>query len=939
MLQGTNMSVRGAILTMRKPATLSLSCLGLLAAAHTAVAVAAEGESAELDAVVVTGSRIPTLSKEGPSPVTVISSADIASRGFTTVQEAIAALTLATGLAQNETQLNGLTQNANSANVRGLGPGRTLVLVDGRRITDYPLPYNGQSNFVNLSAIPAAAVDRIEILAGGASAIYGSDAVAGVINIILKDKSDTPLDLNLRYGDTTQGGGESLRLQGVTSFKHDRFSALFAAEIFKRDPIYAFQRNFQDSVQDNPDPAGRANTRSIMRMDPFDLNEDGLGYVAPETTACNAFSGLVYSFREDYGYYCGTEFGPSQYTIRNARERGSLYSSLSYQLDSAELYGSLNFFKSKDRLDPDLSFFRTDFIIPEWYFFDVSEDPDGYGGNYAHMQRLFQPYEFGGYKARQERFREQVIDYAVGVRGDLQGTWRYDFTVSGSEYDLKRRRQLLLNQPLMDYFLGPQLEDGGGNPEYDPYVDTYPVYSARWDRFYTPVTPEIYRSFTDTDASGAKSYNRSATLVFTGDLMQLPAGPLATALVVEAAKQHYDITLDEQFLNGEFFGVAGTGGGGSRKRQAAGLELGIPLLQQLRMKLAGRYDNYNDITAVNGAFTYNVGLEYRPIRQLLLRGDYATSFRAPDMHYVFADASNFFSSVKDEYLCRRDQPGSTLAACTITSGDNLEVSRQGNPFLKEETSDSWTAGLVVQPVPSVTLSVDYYDIKLKGAVLDDSAELLLQTEADCRLGETRDGDPVDTNSISCQSALARVSRRPAGGATSEFLDTLATGPINTAMIHTAGLDAAAGWKIGAGSWGEFDLRLAYTQVLKYDQQDYAGDAVRDVLDDLKIWDWHSRINASLGWTKGPFTSTLFLQRDGSVPNWAETGRIGSHTTANLTARYSGLMDGKVYVGLAVQNLFDRNPPHDPTFDVYPFYSAPNYNPVGREVFVEVGARF
>ncbi len=394
----------------------------------------------------------------------------------------MAALPQVTGTAQNETQAATRTfaRNANGVDVRGLGPGRTLILVDGRRMTDYPLPYGGTSNFVNLSAIPAAAVERIEVLAGGASAIYGSDAVAGVINIILKKKTDAPFNVDLRYGDTTQGGGQSLRLQGVASLTSGRLSTLFAAELFKRDPIYAFQRDFQDSVQDNPDPDGRINSRSILRLEPYYTDENGFNYVDPGEAACDAFPTLTYSFRPGAGYYCGDEHGISQYTLRNARQRGSLFGRVSYELDNAELYGSLHYYKSSDRLDSNLTFFSTDFILPEGYFFDVSEDPNDVGGNYGLMQRYFQPAETGGYRARQSHYREQVIDYSAGVRGNIRGAWKYDLTLGGSEYDVKSRRELLLNKSLLDYFLGPQLTDGSGNPLYDPQVDYFPVYSVRW---------------------------------------------------------------------------------------------------------------------------------------------------------------------------------------------------------------------------------------------------------------------------------------------------------------------------------------------------------------------------------------------------------------------------------------------------------------------------
>ncbi len=296
MLDCLNRLFSGVIEKMRIPAFWSHACIGALAFALPAATWAADDELDELEPQVITGSRIPTIAKEGPSPVTVITSDDISARGFTTVQEAIAALPQVTGNAQNESQAGTFTQNANGVDVRGLGPGRTLVLVDGRRVTDYPLPYNSQSNFVNLSAIPAAAVDRIEVLAGGASAIYGSDAVAGVVNIILKKKTDFPLNVDLRMGDTTQGGGKSTRIQAVTSLSFGRLNTLFAAEVFTRAPIYAFQRDFQDSVNDNPDPAGRVDVRSVLRLDPFDMDGDGFDYVDPGVDGCNAFPNLTRSF-------------------------------------------------------------------------------------------------------------------------------------------------------------------------------------------------------------------------------------------------------------------------------------------------------------------------------------------------------------------------------------------------------------------------------------------------------------------------------------------------------------------------------------------------------------------------------------------------------------------------------------------------------------------
>lgn len=911
---------------MKKKIRTSLAVLALLAAGAAAPLLAAETE--ELDLIVITGSRIPTIQKEGPSPVTVITAEDIQMRGFTTVLDVTQSLTQITGNAQAES-FPGFTQNANALDVRGLGPGRTLILVDGRRMTDYPLPYNSESNFVNLSAIPAAAVERIEMLSGGASAIYGSDAVAGVINIVLKKSTDTPLDVNIRYGDTTQGGGESMRVQGVGGFSSGGFNLLYALELYKRDPIYGFQRKFQDSVQDNPDPDGRINPRALLRTDPFDVNDDGLSYIDPGAAACTPFPNFEYSTRPGFGNYCGQPDDPAQATIRNERKRGSLFTRASYQFDRVELYGTASYFKSDDTADPNFSWWGTS-ALPEQFVFDVSEDPDGIGGNFALLQRFFQPYEIGGRSQREETFKEEVIDASAGIRGDV-GSWRYDLSYSHSQYEVKRAQRLLVAAAVNDYFLGPQVGT-------DPFFGFYPAHAVDFARFYSPITPAIWNQLTDINNTNADSSNDVATLVLNGDLFKMPAGMVSTAVVLEYGKQDYQIHLDPRLVAEEFWGVTDTGGGGDRSRYALGVEFKVPVVEQVTLKLAGRYDNYDDITLVNDAFTFNAGLEYRPTQKLLLRGSYATSFRAPDMHEVFAGASGFFTTVSDEYLCRRDEPGVSLPACT--NGEvNIFGTRQGNPGLEEETSDSYTFGFVVQPNSALTFSMDYYNISLKGAVLDDSIGNLLQTEADCRLGSTEGGTPVDINSSKCQAAIARVTRFPNDGSQfSEALDSVVTGPINTASIKTSGIDAALKWRHPTEGFGTFDVSLAYSHVLKYTQQDFANDVVDNHRDNLQVFDWRSRINGSVTWSFGPFSTTGYVMRNGGIPNWAETGRISSYTSYNWSAQY-GFLDGKADVGVFVDNVFNKNPPRDPTYNTYPYYADFNYSPVGREIFVQLRYKF
>ena len=297
---------------------------------------AEEEDTRELDRVTITGSRIARTQIEGPSPVMIISREQIEREGFTTVQGALQSLTQATGIVQNELFAGGFTQNANALDLRGLGPGRTLILIDGRRASDYPLAYNGQSNIVNISAIPLAAVERIEVLSGGASAIYGSDAVAGVVNIIMRKDMGNSVDMNVRYGSASDGGLDTLRFQAVGGFLGQNWNVTWALEHMDREPLYAFERDYMASVLNNPNPAGRINSRNAVEIDNFGSLLGGPTYIDPGN--CDGFAGtsLVYSQRSDpvtgQRFYCGSETSVGEQSIVNGREQTNVYLTGSIEL-------------------------------------------------------------------------------------------------------------------------------------------------------------------------------------------------------------------------------------------------------------------------------------------------------------------------------------------------------------------------------------------------------------------------------------------------------------------------------------------------------------------------------------------------------------------------------------------------------------------------------
>ena len=414
-----------------------------------------EEDEAALDKLVVTGSRIKKTDIEGASPVYVMTSEQIEQEGFVTVFDALNTLTQTTGTTQGEAYTNQFTAAAPQLNLRGLGPGRTLILLNGRRAADYPFPFNGQSNFTNHQQILTAAVERIEILAGGASAIYGSDAVAGVINIITKKYVDD-VTVTARVGTTTEGAGDSARFQIVGGFDGDRWSAVYAFEYFKRDPIFGNDRDYLDERSDFPF-LQQVNTRSLLYIGDrfgYDWDGDGGTYQDPGEAACEPFSDLEYSFRTPgTGYYCGRDSTGDE-TIRNERENYSFYGNFSYELNNdTELFATLNYWEG-DVLSQG---FRRWWGSPSVFWNPGDSTPDGDAGwaflgeqaALGLLQRIFQPAETG---EQASLFEEDSIDIALGARGVMfDGRFDWEVAYSHSEYNAYNE-QFYFKEELVDEY-------------------------------------------------------------------------------------------------------------------------------------------------------------------------------------------------------------------------------------------------------------------------------------------------------------------------------------------------------------------------------------------------------------------------------------------------------------------------------------------------------
>jgi outer membrane receptor protein involved in Fe transport len=908
--------------------------LALLAMTAPAMAQTTSGsQPQQLDTVQVTGSRIPRAQVEGPAPISVINAEQIKAAGLTSVPDVLRALSQNNGYTQGQQNTTGAqsTPGAQAVDLRGLGPNHTLVLINGRRIADFPLPLNGKSNFTDVGNIPLGMIDRIEVLTGSASAVYGSDAMAGVINFILK-KSTDGTTIDYRYGDTSRGGGESHDLTLTTGFDRGNFTGIVGVELINKRPLWGSDRKAQDSTFDGPTERSRLPHLVARR---YDVDDDVA--MDPEGACANlgALNGGSTTLAADrYGEpYCGSDRVVGYRTIVNERKGATAYGSFEYRFnDALSWFADVQLGHQKVKLMTGNGGNNAVSDNMGWEFHDPASTDNNdkvfYNagtGHYEIWQRQFSPEEVGGLGNRMNTTTQKTLAVTTGLKGMFGENWNWEAAYNHSQYKADVKMPRIKADAANRFFLGERLG-------YD--ADGYAIYNPDPARLYTPLTAAQFASFAamSTFRPEAKNDNVSFT-ADNGSLFSLPAGDVGFAGVIEYGRQSYAINPDPRALTADaYYGPQYGDGDGSRNRWSAAGELRVPVTSNLEASLAGRYDRYSFGNRNPGKFTYSAGLEWRPFDTLLVRGSYGTGFRAPDMHYLFA-GDDFYRKVStDYYQCRTDEPGFNNGKC-YDEGDwdtnTLDV-YAGNEELDVETSKSFTAGFVWSPIDGLDLAVDYYKIKVMNQVQSQDREVLRITEANCRLGVTDSGAAVDINSPTCVDALARVIRDADGTITSVHF-----APINIAREETSGVDVTANYRLPTTRIGNFNLSGSYTWARNHTRQQYPGDPTEDMLAVTFVDTTMPRVKSNLGvsWDRDQWGASLFGNYLGRVANYDNDAWTEATWRFNAAARYD--ITDHLRVSLTVNNLFDKMPPKDATWAAYPYYNTSWFDTIGRSYFVQV----
>jgi outer membrane receptor protein involved in Fe transport len=892
----------------------------------------------QIDAVQVTGSRIPRAQIEGPAPIMVVTAEQIRAAGLMSVPDVLRSLTQNNGYTQGQQNTTGAqsTPGAQAVSLRGLGPNHTLVLINGRRIADFPLPMNGRSNFTDIGNIPLGMIERVEVLTGSASAVYGSDAMAGVINFILKDHADgTTLDY--RFGGTGGGGGQSFNATLTTGFERGEFSGIFGLEVQNKQPLWGTDRDIQASTLNAPTERRRL-PRLIAQI--YDWDDDA--NIAPDDD-CEAMSrlneGTTVLAEDWYGQpYCGSERAIAYRTITNEREGFNAYASFKYRFnDGLSWFADVQLGRQDVRL---LTGTNGNDVVSDhmgWEFHDPLSTNNYRNkmfynvgtGHYEIWSRQFSPEEMaGGLRDRMNTTTQKTLAVTTGLEGYFSEDWGWEAAYNHSEYradvDMPRIKAAAANS----LFLGPLLG-------YDD--DGYAMYNPDPARMFTPLTPAQFATIGVMSTFRPKAENDN--LSFTVDntaLFSMPAGDVGFAGALEYGTQSYAINPDPLALTEDaYFGPRYGDGEGSRDRWSAAAELRVPLLSTVNASLAGRYDRYSYGDKNPGKFTYSAGLEWRPLDTLLVRSSYGTGFRAPDMHYLFAGNDYYRTRyATDYYQCRTDEPGFSDGDCYDDGYWDVSTFDvySGNMELDVETSKSFTAGFVWSPVENLDLSVDYYEIRISNQVQVQSREDLRIMEANCRLGVTDSGESVDISSPTCVDAIARVIRDSDG-----LISSVHFGPINIANEETSGIDLAVAYRLQTANAGDFRFSGSHTWVETHRSQMFPGDPWENLLDVAYAWEPSVKSNLGVSWDRNQWGASLFSLYQGRVPNYDADAWMPSTWRFNAGARYD--VNDHLRMSLSINNLTDKMPPHDPTWANYPYYDTAWFDSMGRTWYLQITAKF
>lgn len=829
----------------------------------------------------VTGSRIRRADTEGALPVTVIDRATIEASGQNSVAELMRDVTFAS-FGNTKPQSGSSGQALSDIDLRGLGSNRTLVLVDGRRISK--APYSGQSQ--DLNSVPLAAVERIEILTDGASAIYGSDAIGGVVNIITR-KNFNGIQFTYGEGNPQVVGGDTKEISllwGASGPKGRMFAGASAASrgmIYTRDQpagdvlgVSSFGNNYQRISNTT-----KAGTGSRLAVPGFDCTKNNFWNTAPGTagnTCSFNFNAIAANEASvgNKGLFANGEF--------NINDDWTAYTAAS--ATTVDTFGRYAPTPVEVTLTPSSpAYLQITGAVP--------------GLAEASPLGLKLRHRMAAAGARDTNTDATVTSALAGVRGRLFGTVDLDVGFRSERYKYIELGQNYIVRPLLE-----QAITSGAYNIFNPFGNSADVLNS------------VKSTISRNDLWDSKEAYVTASM----DLFKI-GGKAVTGLVgFEQRTEFYQDNYDPQSEAGIIEGSAGNSAAGSRTVRSAFFEVVAPVMKDLELSLAGRQDSYSDS---GRNFSPKVALKWKPMKKVTVRGSVGEGFRAPTLDVLTQKPAFSADSITDLRTCISF--GRTAAQCGDTNGDGIIDAAQpqiqvdatviSNPGLKAETSKQNSLGIVFDATDWLSLTLDAYKTRIDGRMTAMSAQTIINRTANPALG------PVP--------AAFSVKRDPATGA----IVNVTRGTVNEGDLDTMGWDLNVKTDFKLGAYGRLQNQVQLSGVESYklnggeNQIGYQG---------LPKY----RLNVGNTWTYGRFSTYLAINHIGEQDDKGGPYATKGYTTANLSVTYKH--PTKTTVSVGVINLEGKLPekPAVLGYDGRP-WNFNLYDALGRQVYVRLSQAF
>jgi iron complex outermembrane recepter protein len=850
---------------------------GIASIAGAGAAHAQTAEVQKVERVEVTGSNIKRIDQESAAPVLVITRENIERSGQSTVSDLLRSMTINNGGAFDEKFTNSFAPGTSGVSLRGLGQNATLVLINGRRVANYSFAQNVTDSFVDLNSIPLGAIDRVEVLKDGASAIYGSDAIAGVINIILR-RDFRGVEVQATYGATAPyNDANELRLSGAAGIgdvARDRYNALLTLDYYKRDPRFLRDREYSRSADNTR--SGGADARSPTGS-PGTYLFNGFTNTGATPAGVNTYSRPFSSckpedvIRDYWGIsgngddVCGFNFNNFIADIIKTERVGATGRSTFQITPKFSLFAEAGYSQTKSQTL-------------------AAPTPGGFALPVGHNSNPYEvpvriAYRFLDVGPRTNDITSENTRVVLGAKGEIAG-WDW-------EAALNKARNTA--------------ENVGTN-----FVDTAAIATLVSNGVYNFVNPAANSAaLTDSLRIRTNRLGVSDLTVFDAkasrEIFALPAGPIGMAVGAEFRQERGSDTPDAFTREGRVVGSGGTSSRGERNASAGYVEFSIAAMKNLEVQLAGRYDQYDGF---GGKFSPKVAFRYSPSDKLMFRGSFNAGFRAPSLAELFVGDTINFPSFIDGPRCNAYRAAETAGRATADEVTNAcrttqyQALSKGNPDLKAEKSQSFFLGSVFEPIKGWSIGLDWFLIKHENKIAQPLVQYQLAN------ADAFPGTVVRSAANARDQAVGAPGRLRGAGADTQI--GLFQSYYNLGSQESTGFDIDLRWKRAFAELGEVSVESTSTYYTKITGAAAPGQPVTSFAGTYRYPRFLSSLRTT--WQRGPWEVNVngnythhYLQVNAFTDRY-----VKSFTTVDLIASYAGFKNTKLTVG--IRNLMDTKPP-------------------------------